>query len=298
MLISWFPHILKTQDTTAHSSPPEMNAPLMRSATTPLILNLVVTFLQIISTLLPVQQTIGATLFHTHCSVGIIETAIKALAGEYVDLSYKVFNLGDLEGKLGYGIEMMVPLEGGTIDNLITVMNEIFAFAEENRLAERYHSTPLALRFVKGSPAYLSMMHGSDLWVTIEVDMQLLTEGGTGYLQRLQRRLYHKFRGHKLVRFHWGLDMENFGRNYLSHMYPYYPKWEAVYKQFNRDHIFDNAWTLRMGLDRTGEEEMEHKANLLCSGDLYRSEDSGVGVPSKAGEKAVEMDSYATSDDE
>jgi hypothetical protein len=251
--------------------------------------------LKIISNLIIAEQTAGLTL-HPHHFVGFNEQSITALTGEYVDLSYKVFHLGDLSGRLGYGIEFMVPLEGGSIENLITVMNEIFKFAEENRLAERYSSTPLGIRFVRGSPAYLSMMHGSDLWATIEVDMQLHTEGGTGFLQRLQRRLYHKFRGHKLVRFHWGLDMENFGRNYLTHMYPYYPKWEAVYKQFNRDHIFDNPWTLRMGLDRTGEEEMAEKANLLCSGELY-SEDSGVGVPSRAGEKAVEMLSYSTSDD-
>ena len=42
-------------------------------------------------------------------------------------------------------------------------METIFLVAAERRaLGQVYQSSPIALRFVKASPAYLSMMHGRD----------------------------------------------------------------------------------------------------------------------------------------
>jgi len=214
---------------------------------------------------------------HPKCFPEIIESQLPLLQGEYRDVSYKVLNLGDHSGRLGYACEFEVPVGDG-LQSLYDVMKDIFEYATENSfIAERYFSSAMGVRFTKESHGYLSMMHGSSLTASIEVAMISDTEGGLSQLRRLQRKLYHKYGPSGKFRCHWGLDLENFGRSYLKNCYPYFDIWESVYKQLNSLHTFDNAWTLRMGLDRIAiNQRYDGKEALRTSREAIRSAREGI----------------------
>jgi hypothetical protein len=236
------------------------------------------------------RDKIGALVLSPSWFVKLIDDNIHGIVGEYTDVSYKVYHLGDVSGELGFGVEFFVSLGNGeSYENLYLVINEIFEFAKHHKLADRYFSLPLAIRFIKGSNAYLSMMNGSELTAAIEVNMLVEADAGVSHLKRLQRRLYDKFKHLKILRFHWGLDFENFGRNYVVNNYPHFGNWLSVYKQLNRDHHFDNSWTLRMGLDDTD-------VSLIKSGELLLG-DSGksVEITVHAGDQAED---YVTSEED
>ena len=78
---------------------------------------------------------------------------------EYDEVSYKVLNIGAANLLPAYSAEIGVPMDGRHIE---AVERIIAVAAEHRRLGEVYQSSPISFRFVKASPAYLSMMHGRD----------------------------------------------------------------------------------------------------------------------------------------
>ncbi|HEV2774536.1 MAG TPA: FAD-binding protein, partial [Solirubrobacteraceae bacterium] len=86
--------------------------------------------------------------------------ALRALVKKrYDEVSYKVFNIGNANVLPAYSCEIGVPIDGRHIEAVET----IFRVARERReIGHVYQSSPIALRFVKASPAYLSMMNGRD----------------------------------------------------------------------------------------------------------------------------------------
>jgi REP element-mobilizing transposase RayT len=235
------------------------------------------------------RDQLGSLFLTPSHFVKFIDNNIHGTLGEYTDLSYKVYHLGDVSGEIGFGIEIMVSLGNGeSYENLYLVINEIFEFAKHHKLADRYFSLPIAIRFVKRSNAYLSMMNGWELTAAVEVPMLVGADAGISHLIRLQRRLYDKFKHLKILRFHWGLDFEAFGRNYVVNNYPNFGKWLSVYKQLNRDHHFDNSWTLRMGLD-------DIEGSLIHSGEMLGDSGKSVDIGVVAGDQAED---YCTSEED
>jgi len=196
-------------------------------------------------------ETVTSLAFNLHPKdvPKIITESMKTLVGEYTNKSYEVLLLGDYSGYLGYAIELGFPISdhlGYSPKILFEAVEEIFRLTKQNQeYGEEYMTSPLSIRFVHPSTAHLSMM-SSNLTAMIELDMVSNTWGGISLIRRIQQRLFSKF-GEKM-RVHWGLDFDGFNGDYVRKSYPSFPLWEEVYRQMNKEHTFDNSWTLRMGL--------------------------------------------------
>jgi len=112
----------------------------------------------------------------------LLEVAMTALVkNQYDELSYKVFNIGNANLVPALSAEVGVPMDG----RHIAAVERIFEVADEyRRLCEIYQSSPISLRFVKDSPAYMSMMWGVD---TMMIELIQLN-GNTGSLEPTRRR--------------------------------------------------------------------------------------------------------------
>src|SRR5207248_4851942 len=110
------------------------------------------------------------------------------------------------------------------------------------QVGQAYLTSPFALRFVKASSAFLSMMHGADTCM-VEFPMLDNTIGGKELLQEIETEMY-AFGG----RPHWGLLNFLSGANGLVEtMYPALQLWLDVYRELNPNGTFDNAFTERCG---------------------------------------------------
>jgi hypothetical protein len=171
----------------------------------------------------------------------ILDEAMKALAHDYVDRSYRVFNIGTANEVPGYGSEI-----GFTLDRYLDAVERIFAIAEQRqRLGRAYLTSPFSLRFVQEARAYMSMMEGADTCM-IEFPMLDRTVGGRELLQEIETEMY-AFGG----RPHWGLLNFLSGANGLIEaMYPKLPRWLELFDRLNPNGTFDNAFTERCGFTR------------------------------------------------
>jgi xylitol oxidase len=169
---------------------------------------------------------------------GLLDQAMGALVGDYVDRSYHVFNVGAPNDLPAYGSEIAF-----TLNQYLPAIERIFAIAAQRQeVGQAYLTSPFSVRFVQASSAYLSMMYGADTGM-IEFPMLDGTVGGKELLQEIETELY-AYGG----RPHWGLLNFLSGANgLLAAMYPKLPQWLAVFQQLNPDGIFNNAFTERCG---------------------------------------------------
>ena len=168
----------------------------------------------------------------------IINKGLAALAGTYIDRSYRVFNIGHANDVRAYGSEIGVPLT-----QVIAATERILSIAEQRaRVGRAYLSSPFSLRFVNASSAYLAMMHNTPTCM-IEFPMLEGTYGGRELLREIEHALY-ALGG----RPHWGLLNFVQGRALVEAMYPLFGAWNAVRKQLDPDNIFRNAFTERCGV--------------------------------------------------
>ncbi len=176
-----------------------------------------------------------------HKTPQFIDRAMRSLEDEdYVDKSYKVLNQGLKQVKtIGTAIEI-----GFSMDQYIPAAEKIMEIAEQRALIGcQYLTSPFALRFVKASPAYLSMMHGRD---TCMIEIPTLTQslGREDILTHFQESLY-AFGG----RPHWGLETDQLtgSNDLIRKMYPAYDRFMAVYRKLNHKGTFNNTFTDRVG---------------------------------------------------
>lgn len=189
----------------------------------------------------------------------IISTSLLALKDtNHVDKSYRVYNLG-VDGEAGFANEIGFPVqtaEGSfTREHIEKAVDSIHRVARTARLqGDQYQTSPFAIRFVKRSAAYLSMMNGVDT-AMIELPMITGTYGGKEVLNRQHRALYHLG-----GRPHWGLEFDQFTANdaLLQKMYPEYERWKRVYDQLNSEGTFNNQTTLRLGLSH-----VDYKSSIV-----------------------------------
>jgi hypothetical protein len=162
---------------------------------------------------------------------------------EYSGPSYKVLNIGAANLLPAYSSEIAVPLANDkhlrAIDTLIDVA------ARHRNLGSVYHTGLVALRFVRASPAHLSMMHGRDTMM-IELIQATETEGGYELLGAYEDALY-ALDG----RPHWGqVNTLTGSHDTLRRMYPEYDRWLAVHDEFNAGGVFDSPFAKRVGITR------------------------------------------------
>jgi L-gulono-1,4-lactone dehydrogenase len=157
---------------------------------------------------------------------------------EYTGPSYKVLNVGAANLLPAYSSELAVPIDkyAEAIDRLIEVA------ARHRDLGRVYHTGLVALRFVKASPAYMSMMHGRDTMM-IELIQATDTEGGFELLGAYEEALY-EIGG----RPHWGQINTLAGP--LRRMYPEFDRWLAVHDDLNATGVFDSPFSKRVGISR------------------------------------------------
>jgi hypothetical protein len=169
-----------------------------------------------------------------------IDHALERLADrEYTERSYRVFNIGTANLLPAYSAEIGIELRD---DLPVRAVEAIFAIAERHaRLGSAYATAPFALRFVRRSPAPLSMMEGRDTMM-IELIMQTDTEGGFELLAAYERALY-ALGG----RPHWG-QVNALTERTLHALYPRVDAWRAAHAQLNASGVFDGPFSARVGL--------------------------------------------------
>lgn len=169
----------------------------------------------------------------------VIDGALGPLARDYVDRSYRVFNIGAANEVPGYGSEIGFPMR-----TYIAATERILEITgQAQRVGQAYLTSPFSLRFCKASPALLSMMHDSDTCM-IEFPMLVNTVGGTELLRKIEGEMY-AFGG----RPHWGLlNFISGGRDLIRAMYPAFDRWDAVRRQLDPEGMFANSFTERAGI--------------------------------------------------
>jgi D-arabinono-1,4-lactone oxidase/FAD binding domain len=176
----------------------------------------------------------------------LIKQALKALVNDdYVNISYRVFNIGAANYLPAYSCEIGVPIDERRL-HLAAVERIADVATERAKLGGVYHSSPISLRFVKASDAHMSMMQGRDTMM-IELIMTTHTIGGMELLAAHEAALY-ALGG----RPHWGqVNWLTGSDGLIDSMYPQLDNWQAVHAQINASGVFDSPFSKRVGLSRS-----------------------------------------------
>ena len=198
-----------------------------------------------IAAALPIVPKILNRLFDWRPKItpALLDRGLEALVDEYTNKSYKVLNIGAANLLPAYSSEIGVPVDDRNL-HLAAVDRIIEVAAQRQRLGEVYHTSPLSLRFVRESPAFLSMMYGVD---TMMIELILLedTEGGFELLDTYENALY-PLGG----RPHWGqYNTFNGGGRAMRSRYPAYDRWQAVHQVLNSTRVFDSPFSKRVGIN-------------------------------------------------
>jgi hypothetical protein len=174
----------------------------------------------------------------------LIAQALKALVNDdYVNISYRVFNIGAANYLPAYSCEIGVPADEPQLNLAVERIVEVAA--QRRRLGNVFHSSPISLRFVKASDAYMSMMQGRDT-VMIELIMATHTVGGMELLTAHENALY-ELGG----RPHWGqVNSLTGSHGLLAAMYPRYREWQEVHAELDAGGVFDSPFSKRVGISR------------------------------------------------
>jgi hypothetical protein len=163
----------------------------------------------------------------------------------YTNVSYKVLNIGAANRLPAYSMEIGVALEG---NRYIEAVERVMAVAAAHAsVAEIYETGPVSVRFVRASPAYMSMMYGRDT-AMLELIMLAGTEGGPELLGAYEDAL-DPLAG----RPHWGQVNSLTGSDgQVRALYPRIDDWLAVRRQLDPAGTFDSPFTKRVGISRRG----------------------------------------------
>jgi hypothetical protein len=175
----------------------------------------------------------------------MIRMTLSALTDdEYVNKSYRVFNIGRANHVPAYSAEIGVPVDER--GSHIEAIERLFAIAERHaRLGDVYQTSPLALRFVAPSTAPLAMMHGRRTMM-IELIMLKRTQGGMELIAEYEDALYDLD-----GRPHWG-QVNTLTPARVRALYPELDGWLAVHDRLNAGGVFDSAFSKRVGIRQVG----------------------------------------------
>lgn len=191
----------------------------------------------------------------------IVEGALKNLSDSvesggngYTDFSYRIWNAGGGETKsMGCGIEFAFkPAEvPGILAEIFKLLDEEYKPGKPKN--KRYLNSPMSIRFVRSSEAYLAPNYkvhpdkpGEEqaVWCYIELLRVNSKKGVDDWEERqifymLQDLLYNSG-----GRPHWGLNFDfPFDLKFLRDLYPKLDTWIEAFNFFNPTGLFDNALT-------------------------------------------------------
>lgn len=155
----------------------------------------------------------------------------------YTQVSYRVFNIGAANKLPAWSMELGVPVAG---DVHLRTVDRILEVAEACARDGRFHTSPVALRFVAPSAASASMMHARPTMM-IELILVSGTRRGRELLEEYERRLAEFG-----ARPHWG-QYNTLGPG-LDGLYPEWARWLETRARFNATGVFDSAFTDRIGI--------------------------------------------------
>jgi L-gulono-1,4-lactone dehydrogenase len=161
---------------------------------------------------------------------------------EYTNKSYRVLNIGAANSLPAYSAEIGVPVDdrGWHVD---AVEESIRIADDHRRLGEIFHTSPIALRFVRSSDAHVSMMQGCDTMM-IELIQLKGTQGGLEALAAYEDALY-ALDG----RPHWGQVNTLTGSHQLvASLYRQLPRWLEAHAELNSTRVFDSPFSKRVGI--------------------------------------------------
>nr|MDP8943661.1 FAD-binding protein [Actinomycetota bacterium] len=173
----------------------------------------------------------------------MLDMALRGLADEeFTSVSYEVLNIGAANLVPAYSAEIGVPVDGRGCH--VEAVERIIAIADRYRATGRVYSTsPISLRFVRASSAYLSMMHDRTTMM-IELIQMTRTEGGFELLAAYEEALYDLG-----GRPHWGQVNTLTGSHELVRsMYPRFDDWLAIHRLVNDSGVFDSPFAKRVGI--------------------------------------------------
>jgi hypothetical protein len=173
----------------------------------------------------------------------LVDGALAALADKnYTNVSYRVLNIGLANLLPAYSCEIGVPLDADG-RHISAVERVIEVASERRRLGEVYEGSPISLRFVKESEAYMSMMYGRPTMM-MELIQPTHTEGGFELLAAYEEALA-ELGG----RPHWGqVNTLTGSHDLLASMYPAYERWQDIHGRLNANHVFDSPFSKRVGI--------------------------------------------------
>jgi FAD/FMN-containing dehydrogenase len=174
---------------------------------------------------------------------GILQAGLEALeTGQrpHVDHSYVVYNVGKINTADVMSGEYFFPLHENAF---LRAIERLLALCGEHRRRGIYQPSPLALRFVAGSRAPLSMVRGE-----AHCAVEIACFNGLPYAAEALldfERLCLELGG----RPHWGQCNELTGApGWLGRAYPGLDSWLSTYRELNGSGLFENHFTDRLGL--------------------------------------------------
>jgi FAD/FMN-containing dehydrogenase len=168
----------------------------------------------------------------------LLENAMRALVkDEYDHVSYEVLNIGAANFLPAYSAEVGVPVErrADAAQALIDVA------AQQRSLGDVYQSAPISFRFVKASPALMSMMYDRDTMM-IEL-IQLRGIEGAIELTAAYEEALLPLGG----RPHWG-QLNWIDPDRMTSLYPRFGDWQAVRAELDPNATFASPFTARVGI--------------------------------------------------
>jgi hypothetical protein len=150
-----------------------------------------------------------------------------------------VLNIGAANVLPAISCEIGVTMDGRHVE----VGDAVIEVAREQRRHGLYQSSPIALRFVKASPASMSMMSGRD---TMMIELIELTgiDGAYELLAAYEQRL-DGLGG----RPHWGqINTLDGDQQRIRSLYPRYDESLAVRRRLDPRGVFDSPFTRRIGI--------------------------------------------------
>jgi FAD/FMN-containing dehydrogenase len=180
-----------------------------------------------------------------HRAPKLIRGSLKSLRDKkFVHKSHKVLFQGfqfvkerAYDAEFGFNLDH-TPAAIATIEKLMASAKEM----KEN--ARLYHSSPLGVRFVKRSKAFLAVEYGRDI-AYMDTPFLLRTRGTETMLERCQQIM---FSNGGIP--HWGKSNSILDGKpeFLNATYPELDKWKAGLKKFNPKGTFNNQFMERVGL--------------------------------------------------
>lgn len=171
----------------------------------------------------------------------VLQSALDTQVDDnYTHVSYKVFNIGNVNNAPANAIEAAFPISQtvAAIERSFTVNNALYAQGIPM-------TGPIAVRFVKQSAGLIAMQQGRD---TVFLEVIVLRDGkNASKLLKTHQQTYLAEFG---ARPHWGLDGNVLTSNaQVATLYPdTWNRWKTQFVRFNPSGTFDGKVTDRLGI--------------------------------------------------